>query len=138
MRQRDLLSYALLLALPLFGAGCVVDEQPNNAPIIDSVNIESASTPAMLEALNGEYSVPITILFHDNDREAVTHVRYRMPSANLDKTIDIATPNPTREAATVIITIPASAPKDTHDLTITIVDGRGKESLPLSQTITLL
>lgn len=138
MRKRDLIARTLLVALPLFGAGCSLDEQPNAAPIIDSVNLETTSTPAVLEAQNGTYSVPVTILFHDNDREAVTHVRYRLPSANVDMMIDLPTPNPSREAATVMLAIPGSAPKDTHDLTITIVDGRGKESLPMSQQVTLL
>lgn len=165
---------ALLLALSASAVACAV-ESPNDAPIIDSVE-----APLAVTAVNGTYRIPVTVLFHDLNGEAVTRVRYRLPPT-IDGFVDVTSPNPTRESAQVIIVIPAAALDDdaestadstialrddgdgrgegrdddkraddevkrpphgkgrgrTRSLQLSIVDGRGAESLPQSSTVTL-
>ena len=162
---------ALLLALSASAVACAA-ESPNDAPIIDSVE-----APLLVSASNGTYRIPVTVLFHDLNGEAVTRVRYRLPP-NIDGFVDVTSPNPTRESAQVIIVIPAAALdsdaesaadgtialRDDRDgrsddkraedddkregsrskgrvrtraLQLSIVDGRGAESLPQSRTVTL-
>jgi hypothetical protein len=152
-----LLSFGLALSLPLFAIACAA-ESVNDAPIIDSVD-----APLQVSAKDGAYSIPVSLLFHDNDGEAITRMRYRLPP-DIDGFIDVPAPNPTKESAQVTIVIPVSAfdgetalsarerregdakrPEDQTSprghgrraLQITIVDGRGAESLPLSSTVTL-
>lgn len=141
------------------------DQTTNDAPIIDSVD-----APLVVSARNGEYAIPVTVLFHDNDGEAITRLRYRLPP-DIDGMVDLPEPNPTRESALVTIVISAAALEgntalstrvDDHgddgrggsaeggrdrsrddarhkprSLQLSIVDGRGAESLPTSSTVTL-
>jgi hypothetical protein len=156
-----LLRFGLLLALPA-AAIASGDQTANDAPIIDSVE-----APLVVSQQNGTYAIPVTVLFHDNDGEAVTRIHYRLPP-NVDGTIDVPAPNPSRESALITIVIKASdldsdvpavtlrgsdgdhaGAKDDHDgrnadrrrsprsLQLSIVDGRGAESLPQSSTVTL-
>jgi hypothetical protein len=115
----------------LFAVGC--SESANDAPILDSVN-----APQVVEAKDGTYAIPMTILFHDNDHEVVTHVRYRVGS-NVDAILDIPTPNPTRQSAEVTVVLPASVRNDVadHRLEISILDSRGAESHPFPTVVTL-
>jgi exopolysaccharide biosynthesis protein len=121
---------------------------------------------------NGSYVIPVTVLFHDNDGEAITRLRYRL-LPDIDGMVDVSEPNPTRESALVTIVIPASAlygetntalttggsdrasdghgaaandgrdrpreagRKKARSLQLSIVDGRGAESLPTTSTVTL-
>ncbi len=139
----------------------------NDAPILDSVD-----APLAVREQNGAYAIPVTLLFHDNDGEAVTRLRYRLPP-NIDGMIDVPAANPTKESARVVIVIAAAdldpetskgaAPGLTSSgdkredakqgdakrgefrrggrgrraLELSIVDGRGAESLPQSSTVTL-
>ncbi len=158
----------LLLALSASAVACAA-ESPNDAPIIDSVE-----APLAVSAVNGTYRIPVTVLFHDLNGEAVTRIRYRLPPT-IDGFVDVTSPNPTQQSAQVIIVIPAAAldndAESTADSTIalredrsddkrgeddskregsrgknrvrtralqlSIVDGRGAESLPQSSTVTL-
>lgn len=164
-RLTDLLRLGLVLAAPLAVVACG-DQTSNDAPIIDSVE-----APSVVTAKNGSYVIPVTVLFHDNDGEAVTRLRYRLPP-DIDGMVDVPEPNPTRESALVYIVIPAealegnaplSARADDHaadgrgatadddkggraprsdrhqprSLQLSIIDGRGAESLPTSSTVTL-
>lgn len=105
----------------------------NVAPIIDSVE-----APHSVTARDGVYSVPVTILFHDDDSEVVTHVRYRL-DPTLDEMTEIPLANPLRQSAEVLLQIPASAcgDRDVHYLEISVLDGRGAESTPLPRAIQL-
>lgn len=102
MNPRFLRSFAVA-ALPavLAVAGC---GQPmeNDAPIIDSVE-----APLQVREYEGTYTIPIALLFHDNDIEAVTHVRYRFPP-NIDGMIGVPAANPTKESARLTIVINAA------------------------------
>jgi hypothetical protein len=153
----------LALALPALAVACAA-ETSNDAPIIDSVD-----APLAVTAKDGAYSIPISLLFHDNDGEAITRLRYRLPP-NIEGMVDVPAPNPTKESAEVTIVIPISAldgpdtsptvpnsqgekrdpsdarrPEDQSSprgrgrraLHISIVDGRGAESLPQYSTVTL-
>jgi hypothetical protein len=166
VRLTNLLRLGLALAMPLAIVACG-DQTANDAPIIDSVE-----APLAVTAQNGSYAIPVTVLFHDNDGEAITRLHYRLPP-NIDGMVDVPEPNPTRESALVTIVIPASAldedtsttpttrsddhgsdghggsatddhgrppPSNRHQprsLQLSIVDGRGAESLPTSSTVTL-
>lgn len=112
--------------------GCT-DESENDKPIIDSLDV-----PTVVTEQNGQYAIPVAILFHDNDREAITHVRYRLPPT-IDAVIDIQKPNPSREGATVVLNLAAATcgAKAERELDITVVDARGAESAPQPRTIVL-
>ncbi|MDB4939318.1 MAG: hypothetical protein JWP87_6290 [Labilithrix sp.] len=158
-RLASLLRFGLVLALPAAALACG-DQTANDAPIIDSVE-----APLVVTEQNGSYAIPVTVLFHDNDGEAVTRLHYRM-APNVEGSIDVPAPNPTRESTLITIVIKASelddgAPsvtvrgserddhgndgRDLHgkdrrgarSLQLSIVDGRGAESLPQSSTVTL-
>ena len=165
-RLTHLLRLGLALAAPLVVVACG-EQLANDAPIIDSVD-----APLVVTERNGSYVIPVTVLFHDNDGEAITRLRYRLPP-DIDGMVDVPEPNPTRESALVTIVIPASAldgetntalttrgddrtsdgnagtTKDGRDrpreasrkrarsLQLSIVDGRGAESLPTTSTVTL-
>jgi hypothetical protein len=156
----------LAVAAPLAVLACG-DQTANDAPIIDSVD-----APLVVSAQGGSYTIPVTVLFHDNDGEAVTRLHYKL-SPSIDGMVDVPAPNPTLQSAVVTIVIPAAAIEaetntalsarsddhgnddrgasaaDGHDrsrddkrhqprtLQLTIVDGRGAESLPTSSTVTL-
>ena len=68
-----LIRSCLLLALPAAAVACG-DQSSNKAPIIDSVDAPLVVTPQ-----DGMYSIPVTLLFHDNDGEAITRLHYRLP-----------------------------------------------------------
>ena len=155
-----LLRFGLVLAASLAVVACG-DQTANDAPIIDSVD-----APLVVTERDGAYAIPVTVLFHDNDGEAITRLRYRLPP-DIDGMVDVPAPNPTKESALVTIVIPASALEgntalstrvDEHgndergksadrdrqagrrqprSLQLTIVDGRGAESLPTTSTVTL-
>lgn len=134
MRTRSCLLPGLFaVAFSAFSIGCGAGTAPNDAPILD--NVES---PLVVAEEHGVYRVPVTVFFHDHDREVITHVRYRMVPS-LDRVIAIEVPNPTRESAEVTLEIPAAAcgDKDTHALEISVIDGRGAESHPIGRVLTL-
>jgi hypothetical protein len=90
-----------LAAVPVAIVACG-DESSNAAPIIDSVD-----APLVVNEQNGSYTIPVTVLFHDNDGEAITRVHYRLPP-NVDGMIDVPVPNPNVESAQLTIIIKAS------------------------------
>jgi len=96
------------------------EQTANDAPIIDSVE-----APLVVSAKNGEYAIPVTILFHDNDGEAITRLHYRLPP-DIDGIVDVPEPNPTRESAVVTIVIPAAALEGNTPLS-TRVDDHGSD-----------
>src|SRR5688572_30638866 len=98
--MRTVLSGFLALSFALFGAACS-DGPQNDAPIIDFVD-----SPLVVSAENGTYAIPMTIGFHDNNGEVVTHVRYRALPA-FDSIVEIHAPLPTRESAFVTLELPA-------------------------------
>ena len=124
-------AYFACLALPISGVAC--GEPSNSAPIIDSVE-----APLVVSERNGTYAIPVTVLFHDNDREAVTHVRYQL-APGIEGMVEVPAPNPTRESTVVTIVIPASTHQDgrARMLQLSLIDGRGGESLPQSSPVTL-
>lgn len=116
----------------VFGVGCS-GPIANDAPILDSVD-----APLAVDARDGTYAIPMTILFHDNDHETVTHVRVRVGNKH-DAMLDIPTPNPTRQSAEVTVVLPASVRDDAakHGVEVSILDGRGAESHPFPAVVTL-
>lgn len=129
----SLLIGSLGVTLCLVAVGC--SASANDAPIIDYVE-----SPLVVTAENGAYQIPITIGFHDLDEEVVTRVRYRV-SPSIDRIVEIPRPIPTRQSAEVTLLIPAhlcgpSAGADRSQLEITIIDGRGAESLVLPRPVT--
>ncbi|MBS2016278.1 MAG: hypothetical protein JST00_25570 [Deltaproteobacteria bacterium] len=125
MMTTKMLSAAALLLGTLFAAGCST-ELANDAPILDSVDAPMTAVPQ-----GCTYAIPMTILFHDNDHEVVTHVRYRV-GTTIDAMVDIPTPNPTRQSAEITLVLPAAAREAAaqHGVQISILDSRGAESHP--------
>jgi len=99
--RRAGLRLALLAAVSAAIVACG-DQSSNAAPIIDSVD-----APLVVSEQNGSYAIPITVLFHDNDGEAITRIHYRLPP-NVDGMIDVPVPNPNVESAQLTIVIKAS------------------------------
>ena len=97
----SLLRVAVLAALPVAIVACG-DQSANAAPIIDSVD-----APLVVTEQNGTYAIPVTVLFHDNDGEAITRLHYRLPP-NVDGMIDVPVPNPNVESTQLTIVIKAS------------------------------
>jgi hypothetical protein len=123
----------LPVALACLAVVACGDQTGNKAPIIDSVE-----TPLVVSEANGSYTIPVTVLFHDNDHEAVTHVHYQL-APGVEGTVEVAAPNAARQSADVRIVIPATAHTDgrTRTLLLTLLDGRGAESLPQASQVTL-
>lgn len=123
----------LALSLASFTVACGA-EAANDAPILDSVD-----SPLAVHAANGVYRIPVSVGFHDNDGEAVTHVRYRV-APSIDRVVEIAMPNPTRQTAEVMLEIPAAeigGGGGARAVEITVLDGRGAESRPLPRMVAL-
>ena len=97
----SLLSLVALVALPVAVVACG-DESSNAAPIIDSVD-----APPVVAEQNGTYTIAVTMLFHDNDGEAITRVHYTLPP-NIDGVVDVPRPNPDAQSAEVMIVIKAA------------------------------
>jgi hypothetical protein len=97
----SLLGLAFLAAVSASIVGCG-DQSSNAAPIIDSVD-----APLVVRESNGTYTIPVTVLFHDNDGEAITRLHYRLPP-NVDGMIDVPVPNPNAESAQLTIVIKAT------------------------------
>lgn len=125
------LRYFAFCTLPIAAIAC--SAQPNDAPIIDSVE-----APLVVSEQNGTYAIPVTVLFHDNDGEAITQVRYQL-APGVEGTVEVPAPNPTRQSTVVMIVIPASTHADgrARSLLLSVIDGRGAESLPQSSPVTL-
>ena len=119
-RLTDLLRFGLVLVAPLAVVACG-DQTANSAPIIDSVDAPVTVTAQK----DGSYAIPVTVLFHDNDGEAITRLHYRL-LPDIDGTVDVPEPNPTRESALVTIVIPASALEGNTPLS-TRADDRAKD-----------
>ncbi|MBS2018152.1 MAG: hypothetical protein JST00_35095 [Deltaproteobacteria bacterium] len=157
MRSRLLVNF-LAPAAAVLAFGCSAPEE-NDVPIIDSVE-----APSVVQAKNGNYEIPILVTFHDNDREAVTHVRYRLEGTSVEGTFDVPMPNPQRESLwfTVVVAKEACQPlseksekgergersekrsrrdadsgRQQRSLELTLVDARGGESHPHPQLVEL-
>jgi hypothetical protein len=107
LRLAHLTSLASLASIVVGVAGAAMlvacgDESSNAAPIIDYVE-----APPVVAEQNGTYTIPVTMLFHDNDGEAITRVHYTLPP-NIDGVVDVPRPNPDAQSAEVTIVIKAA------------------------------
>jgi hypothetical protein len=113
-----LLTLAALLALPLTAVACT-NSSVNDAPVIDSVE-----APLLVSEQNGAYTIPVTVLFHDVDRDVITHVKYRL-GPTIEGTVDVPAANPTRESTVVAIVIAGKAlDEEAEQTTLTSADGK--------------
>ena len=102
------LRLSALLVISVTAVACA--DSVNDAPIIDSVE-----APLVVSERNGTYSIPVTVLFHDNDSEAITQVRYRLAgdtARDVEGILDVPAPNRTLESAQLTIVIPSSELED--------------------------
>ncbi|AKU99000.1 hypothetical protein AKJ09_05664 [Labilithrix luteola] len=109
------------------GAGVV-----GNPPVLDSID-----APDTVTEQNGQFLITVSLRYHDPDGFPVTKVRFRVASAGLDITQDIPNASATANGATVGIAIDGSAPKQTYQYTLNVIDSRGAESAPVTKEITL-
>ena len=126
LRLADLTSPASLASL-VAGAVLLVacgDQSSNAAPIIDSVE-----APHVVTEQNGTYTIPVTMLFHDNDGEAITRVHYTLPP-NIDGVVDVPVINPDAQSAQVTIVIKASDLDGTPAQNVAV---KGQNQAPDSQ-----
>ncbi len=121
------------IAVACFAVIACGDQASSKPPIIDSVE-----APLVVRQAKGSYTIPVTLLFHDNAGETVTHVHYQL-APGVEGTVEIPAASGTRQSTAVNIVIPATSHEDgrTRTLLLTLLDARGAESLPQASPVTL-
>lgn len=105
---------------------------PNKAPVIDSLD-----SSAEVAASNGRYVAPVSVKFHDENCDAVTKVRVRIPTGNYDDTTTIRDAVPDAKGATVTLDFDAATvAAGTYEYFVSVFDAKGLESEAKSKTIT--
>jgi hypothetical protein len=111
-----------------------VDEAPSEpGPIVETID-----APREVTSSGSVYEIPIRVRHRHPDGLAVTHVRYRVADLGVDQTQAVEGASPGSTAIEVVITLPASTPKQTYEYAISLRDARGTEGPPMLQEITLL
>lgn len=120
-----------LFAAVLCACSSDSDGSSNNPPVIDSVD-----APASVTAADGAFTVPITILAHDDDKDAITAIHYKIPAGEIDETEQLK--NTSTDAAGVKLTLMVadSAPRQTYEYSVSVIDARGAESAAVTKTVT--
>lgn len=124
---------SLALILFAFLQGCSSDAEKSNAPpVIDSVEGPAETTPS-----GGNNIVSLEVRFHDDDKDAITTVRFRVTELGVDQRTNFQGANPDAPGGTLIIGFPAAVPKKAYDIILTAIDARGGESAPVTKTVTV-
>lgn len=105
---------------------------PNRAPVVDGVD---ASAEVAVSA--GRYATPLKVSFHDDDNDAVTKMRLRIPDGGYDETTAIQGAVPEAKSATLTMDFDAATvAAGTYEYLVSVFDARGNESQPVTKTIT--
>jgi hypothetical protein len=105
---------------------------PNRPPIVDGVEAS-----AEIAASGGRYVTPVKVSFHDEDNDAVTKIRLRIPDGNYDESTVIQGAVPQAKSATLTMDFDAkSVAAGTYEYLVSVFDAQGNESQPMTKTIT--
>lgn len=115
--------------------GCGGDAEapngPNRPPVIDGVEAS-----AEVAASGGQYATPVKVLFHDDDNDAVTKIRLRIPDGNYDASTVIQGAVPQAKSATLTMSFAANTvAAGTYEYLVSVSDSLGNESQPVTKTI---
>jgi hypothetical protein len=105
---------------------------PNRAPVIDGVE---ASAEVAVSA--GRYVTPVKVSFHDDDNDAVTKIRLRIPDGNYDETTTVQGAAPQAKSATLTMDFDAATvAAGSYEYLVSVFDAQGNESQPVTKTVT--
>lgn len=127
----------LLAAAALISCGGDSDSGPstpgaNRAPVIDAVDAS-----AEVAKSNGRYSAPVKVSFHDDDNDAVTKIRLRIPEGGYDDSTVIQGAVPQAKSATLTMDFDAATvAAGTYEYLVSVFDAQGNESAPVTKTVT--
>lgn len=106
--------------------------QANRPPVVDAVDAS-----AEVAVSNGRYATPVKVSFHDDDNDAVTKIRLRIPDGSYDQTTNIQGAVPQAKSATLTMDFDAATvAAGTYEYLVSVFDSQGNESEPLTKTIT--
>lgn len=124
-----------LVAFGLFAVvlcACSSDSSDtNNPPVIDSVD-----APASVTAADGAFTVPITILAHDDDKDAIKAIHYKIPAGEIDQTEQLKETSSDAAGVKLTLMVADSAPRQTYEYSVSVIDARGAESAAVTKTVT--
>jgi hypothetical protein len=105
---------------------------PNRPPVIDGVEAS-----AEVAASGGRYVTPVKVSFHDDDNDAVTKIRLRIPDGNYDESTLVQNAAPQAKSATLTMDFDAATvAAGTYEYLVSVFDSQGNESQPTTKTIT--
>jgi hypothetical protein len=105
---------------------------PNRPPVVDGVEAS-----AEVAASGGRYVTPVKVTFHDDDNDAVTKIRLRIPDGNYDETTTIQGAVPQAKSATLTMDFDAATvAAGTYEYLVSVMDAQGNESQPVTKTVT--
>jgi hypothetical protein len=105
---------------------------PNRPPVIDGIEAS-----AEVAVANGRYVTPVKVSFHDDDNDAVTKIRLRIPDGNYDETTVVQGAAPQAPSATLTMDFDAkTVAAGTYEYLVSVFDAKGNESQPVTKTVT--
>lgn len=125
-------AWPFFLLLSCGGDSSDAPKGPNRPPVVDSLDssIEVAAT-------SGRYVAPVIVKFHDDDGDAITKLRVRIPDGNYDETTVVQRADPRATGATVTMDFDAkTVAAGTYEYFVSVFDAPGLESEAVSRTIT--
>ena len=105
---------------------------PNRPPVVDAVDAS-----AEVAASGGRYVTPVKVSFHDDDNDAVTRIRLRVPNGGFDESTVIQGAVPQAKSATLTMSFDAATvAAGTYEYLVSVFDSAGNESEPFTKTVT--
>lgn len=105
---------------------------PNRPPVVDAVDAS-----AEVAASGGRYVTPVKVSFHDDDNDAVTRIRLRIPKGGYDESTVIQGAVPQAKSATLTMDFDAATvAAGPYEYLVSVFDSQGNESEPLTKTVT--
>jgi hypothetical protein len=126
IRALSLIGFAFLVAC---SSG---SDATNNPPVLDSVE-----GPAETTAMGTGQAVTFDVRWHDDDKDAITSVRYRVAELNIDQSTMAAGASANTIGASLTLIFPAAVPKKAYDIVFTAIDARGAESAAVTKNVTV-
>lgn len=107
-------------------------DSSNTPPVIDSIDGPEETTPQ-----GGNHAVTLELRWHDDDKDTITSVRYRITEAGIDQTTTAQGAGPNVVGAKLTLHFPGNVPKKPYEILFSVFDSRGAESAPVAKTITV-
>lgn len=131
--RHSLRSFVLPVVLVAgLGACSSDDDGGNTGPTISSVDGPDSFTPQ-----GNLLTAQITLKYADAENDSATKVRFRVAELGQDSTQDVQGAQPQAGAIVVVIGLPSNAPKQTYNVTFSLIDGRGAEGNGVAKALTV-